>query len=248
MFRTEGPGRVYRGLGTALVTAGAARACSFGLAKYYKSSHWMPDVLPDAVKHLLSSVLATCTQPLLICPLENVKTILQVRPPGYETLNVPQIVTKLYRERGVGGFYSGVLRGVQRNIFYFPIFQSTRQYVDQILPQAKTEKQRVFQNFFAGSMGSLVAGFATYPLQVARIQAQAAGKSTSTAATLTRLMREGGVQRLYCGFLPQFVMGLVTGGLFNATEKWVGRTLAALAANKPQAPVSEAPAAPAKKR
>ncbi|KAJ4460185.1 mitochondrial carrier [Paratrimastix pyriformis] len=225
MFQNEGISRVYRGLGTALFTAGTARAVSFGLSKYYKNSDWMPETLPEFAKNIISSALAACSQPLIISPLDNMKTLLQTHPPGFENLGPLEIAAKIYRERGIAGFYRGASRAIQRNIVYMPIFQATRKQVSSMLPEPQSEQGRWAKDFFCGSMGSFVAQFLTFPLQVSRTIAQTSPTPRSSLSVMTSLLREGGIPRLYSGFLPAFVMSLLTGGLFTATEGWALRTI-----------------------
>jgi len=228
MFAHEGLSRMYRGLGTALFTAGTARAVSFGLAKYYKSSDWMPSFFPEFAKHFLSSALASCSQPLIISPLDNMKTLLQTRPAGFENLSTFGIAAKIYRDRGFGGFYRGATRAIQRNIIYMPIFQAARKQVSALLPVPTTERGRWAKDFFCGSMGSFVAQFLTFPLQVARTMAQTKSESGSLFGTLGALLREGGIPRVYAGFLPAFVMSLFTGGIYTSCEGWAQRKIVAL--------------------
>jgi len=69
----------------------------------------MPKAMPEFAKQFLSSALAASTQPIIIrsatgwqaqlfsscSPLDNMKTLLQTRPKGYENLSAVGVAAKV---------------------------------------------------------------------------------------------------------------------------------------------------------
>lgn len=135
---------------------------------------------------------------------------------------------QIFQDRGLKGFWRGTTSSIQRNAIYMPsplawlvhcssfacvctVWQASRRQAQLWLPAATTETGRAVRDFASGSIGSFVAQFVTFPLQVARTMSQTGDARGGLFGTLGRLYQEGGIARIYAGFGPAFVMSLFTG-------------------------------------
>ena len=138
---------------------------------------------PGLKSELISGVLAGGAQTLIICPVELIKTKLQVQGRGILNRDVPnfkgplEIVTKMVREEGIFSLYKGMGATLVRDLpafgVYFGLYYSLMKY---LTPEGKTaEDISPLQIMFAGGLTGVASWVYSYPSDVIKSKVQAEG-------------------------------------------------------------------------
>ncbi|KAL1551877.1 putative mitochondrial adenine nucleotide transporter BTL1 [Salvia divinorum] len=154
---------------------------------------------PVAVAGAAAGIVST-----LAChPLEVLKDRLTVSPDIYPNLSIA--VTKIYKEGGIGGLYSGLsptLIGMlpYSTCYYFMYETMKKSYC---LTKKKDSLSRA-EMLLIGALSGLTASTISYPLEVARKRLMVGalqGKCPpNMAAALSEVFRDEGVKGLYRGW------------------------------------------------
>ena len=132
----------------------------------------------------------------LTAPLDLVKILIQTSK-GAEKLGIMEVFSKVVKERGFFGLWTGNGAAITRiapqdSIKYF-IIESLQDRV-AALPVSNTLK-----GFILGTIGGEIAQMLTYPLEVARTKMSISPEYTSIPQTISKIVKEEGFGSLYSG-------------------------------------------------
>ena len=138
---------------------------------------------PGIKSEIMSGVLAGGSQTLIICPVELIKTHLQLQGKDIMHKNVPDfkgpfgLATKIVREEGIFGLYRGMRITVLRDAPAFGIYFGVYFALMKLLtPQGKTADDiGPLQIMFAGGTAGVASWVYSYPTDVIKSKVQAEG-------------------------------------------------------------------------
>jgi solute carrier family 25 carnitine/acylcarnitine transporter 20/29 len=201
---------VYRGVGPPLLTTGIVQAMNFGLFLSFKETlendgrvHGLPQVFIAAA--MAGACISVVTQPSSMLKVQQ-----QVLPRGGMVEQFRAIVVA----RGMSGLYTGmgphflmetIGRGVYMSGFYF--FKSVLGPMDEGENPALSFSRKALAGAAAGCLSWIVI----YPADVVRNTLQSAvaldpgGKRENAVRCAHRLIKIGGIRRLYRGIHYSFI-------------------------------------------
>jgi solute carrier family 25 carnitine/acylcarnitine transporter 20/29 len=202
---------VYRGAGPPLLTTGAVQAMNFGLFSFFKEAlesdgrvRGLPQVFAAAA--MAGACISVVTQPSSMLKVQQ-----QVLPRGGMVEQFRAIVVA----RGITGMYTGmgphfvmetIGRGVYMSGFYF--FKSVLGPMDE---QGENPPLSFSRKALAGAAAGCLSWIVIYPADVVRNNMQSAvaldpgGKRENAVRCARRLMKIGGIRRLYRGIHYSFI-------------------------------------------
>lgn len=147
IIRSEGPGRLYRGLAAPIMQEGPKRATKFAANDFWGKTYRNllgPQTLSAGNFALLTGCSAGATESFVVTPFELVKIRLQDKASASLYSGPLDVVRKVVRDHGVGGIYKGMestfWRHVAWNGGYFGcIFQ-----VKELLPKPTVRSYILF--------------------------------------------------------------------------------------------------------
>ncbi|KAK9765862.1 hypothetical protein K7432_005474 [Basidiobolus ranarum] len=218
IIKTEGFGRLYRGIAPPVMVEAPKRAIKFAANEQYsilyKNLFGMPQMTQSL--SILTGVSAGVTEAFVVVSFELVKIRLQDKNSAGKYTGTMDCVRKILAEEGPFAFFKGLEATIFRHAFwnggYFGVIYGVR----SALPEAETKQGELMRNFTAGAIGGTAGTLLNTPFDVVktRIQNQAPGivpKYNWTIPALKTVYVEEGFAALYKGFVPK-VLRLGPGG------------------------------------
>jgi solute carrier family 25 phosphate transporter 23/24/25/41 len=226
------------GIRSMLVDAIAARKDSEELSPnsyFFKVSR-----LPRVIINFSVGALAGAGAQTILYPAEVIKTRYVVSKSGEFKGGIRDVVSSAYRQGGVAEFYRGLVpnmvgillyRGLEVGAFY-TIRQSVMQQraLDHKPGEPKPEFS-ILDSARCGTISSIFAQTATYPLNVVRTRLQTQGVNgrrvlySSMTDCFGKIFRSEGVAGLYGGLLANFLKAVPAGSItfvvYEQVEKFL---------------------------
>ncbi|KAF8384577.1 hypothetical protein PRIPAC_73719 [Pristionchus pacificus] len=236
-IRSEGIGKLYRGLLPPLIMRTSSRALMFGL--YDEFCHKMKCSSESSLTlcHVKAAMLAGACEALL-CPFERVQVLLQTSA-YHETFRNTSEAVKAVRPHGFFEFYRGmstvVFRNSLSNALFFTLREPCRELV--LSSKARDEYSRSTLNsvipfmadFAAG--GVLGASISTifFPVNVVknRMQSQLGVPFENPVKIFSTVWRErnGSLKELFRGVQLNFTRSLLAWGITNSVYELLRKHL-----------------------
>ncbi|KAK9766398.1 hypothetical protein K7432_004537 [Basidiobolus ranarum] len=218
IIKTEGFGRLYRGIIPPVMVEAPKRAVKFATNEQYSIMYKNLFGMPKMTQSLsiLTGVSAGVTEAFLVVSFELVKIRLQDKSSAGKYTGTMDCVRKILAQEGPLAFFKGLEATIYRHAFwnggYFGVIHGVR----TALPEAETKQGELLRNFTAGAIGGTAGTLLNTPFDVVktRIQNQAPGsvvKYNWTFPALKTIYMEEGFGALYKGFVPK-VLRLGPGG------------------------------------
>jgi len=191
---------LYRGLAPALLEVGVNRGALMEVSSGVKRR--LPSHYPEAVRDVVAGCAAGALKTTILHPLDTLTCRGQVGRAQWELLWPPQ----------PGALYNGVAPALIRSAGGMAIWLSLRNGLQRSSPEALHRKPWL-RDWLVGMASTAVTDVCTFPLDTLKKNLQADGGSAIELSR--RLVRDGGITRLYRGYSPRLVMVAVNGGLWN---------------------------------
>jgi solute carrier family 25 iron transporter 28/37 len=188
--RTEGVGRLYRGVTAVVAAAIPSHAVHFGVYELVK--HKLIGSAQAGHYPLYTAIAgaaATCAHDAVVTPLDVVKQRLQMENSPYS--GVLQCVKSIIRREGWSTFYASYPTTVIMNIpfmmVHFVVYESMKQFISHDSKQSTLKEQII-----AGGTAGAAAGFISTPFDVVktRIQTQQEAKKLGAIEIVKQIYRE----------------------------------------------------------
>jgi len=211
------PSDLYRGLGANAASIAPITAVQFGANKLYENlaKSAGADVDSGAVR-IGVAALAGATSGVVACPPE----LLVIQQQKHQ-----KELGAMYREIVEKHGPMSLLRGITPTMVREGIYTASYLGLAPVIRQALRESGHSDTVAFVGSAiaSGLTAGTLTHPFDTAktRMQSNIDGSNPAyrtTFSTLGTLMSEGGVSRLYLGFLPRTFRLCMAVGILNVAK------------------------------
>jgi hypothetical protein len=223
LFSEEGFAGLYGGSATAL-----GKGFVNNFVFYYAFSLIRRFVFGGPVKKGEGSILRSmlhgiyaglCVQ-LIMSPYDTALTRVMTfrkKRDGSKAPGLLETVLQIYRERGLGGFYAGIVP-----MLVLTLNPGITTVVRTQLTRGRRLSPR--QNFWIGAASKAVASTCTYPIVIAKVQLQArhrtddAERLPTMVNCLWRIFRAEGVDGLYKGCSVQVGQSVVKEAILNAVR------------------------------
>ncbi|WFD36919.1 hypothetical protein MCUN1_003811 [Malassezia cuniculi] len=225
--RSEGLGRLYRGLSPLLILDAPKRA-AIGACGGNTNSPWVTT---------LTGGLAGATEALVVVPFEFVKIRLQDKSRAQLYRGPIDVLRHAINEGGARTLYRALPSTMNRHFAWNAGYFGTIPQVRKALPKADSRPAQLFNNFVSGAVSGTVGTILNTPFDVVVTRIQSETRTAGTAPryngtyqSLFLILREEGPLALYRGFVPK-VMRLAPGGgilllvvdvVLTETRKWLG--------------------------
>uniref|UniRef100_A0A6U6GG98 Mitochondrial carrier protein n=1 Tax=Odontella aurita TaxID=265563 RepID=A0A6U6GG98_9STRA len=192
---------LYRGLAPALLEIGVNRGALMGISTAVKGR--LPDRIPEAARDAAAGCAAGVVKTTALHPLDTLTCRGQVGRAQWDLLWPRPRPEKLYR-----GFGPAIVRSSGG----MAIWLTARNGLTRSAPESlsRTPWQR---DWLVGMTATAATDVCTFPLDTLKKNLQADGGRVVVLAQ--RLLRDGGVVRLYRGYTPRLAMQAANGGLWN---------------------------------
>jgi len=170
--------------------------------------------------YYVAGAIAWCTGTLFECPIDVVKSQLQVQIiraktiPDYSPVGTTMvgIAKHIIKTNGYLGLYKGFIPHIMRNIpagsVHLGTFEAVRIWMAK-RNNIHTSQLKIYHNFIAGAIGGLLYWVLFYPLDVVKssiqtdtIQKEGRRYAGGVSDCWRELYKEGGWKRFYRGFSP----------------------------------------------
>ncbi|MBW0480375.1 hypothetical protein O181_020090 [Austropuccinia psidii MF-1] len=218
IIKTEGFGRLYRGLVPPLMLEAPKRAVKFAANDFWGKTF---KELTGAEKlnqnlSLLTGMSAGATESVVVVPFELVKIRLQDRNSTYK--GPWDVVLKTIKTQGILGLYGGLESTFWRHVWWNGGYFASIFKVKALMPKSESKGREILNNFISGSIGGFIGTALNTPFDVVKSRIQNAvsvpGQTPKygwTYPAILTIAKEEGVSALYKGFLPK-VLRLAPGG------------------------------------
>jgi len=214
ILQTSGWRGLYKGLFPNLVCVGPEKAIKLVVNEKMRDILEREDGSISLTNEVIAGATAGTFQAVVTVPMELTKIQMQLQ----ETLPLAerQTLGQVLRVGGLKGLYRGtcatLLRDIPYSILFFPGYANIRK-----LTADEKGHNSMLSTLFSGFMaGALAAGLVT-PFDTIKTNLQKKGgqaKYVNIKTCYTKLMEEGGTQKLFKGTVPRM---LVVGPLFAIT-------------------------------
>ncbi|XP_043227005.1 solute carrier family 25 member 36-A-like isoform X1 [Amphibalanus amphitrite] len=228
IIENEGPCALWKGLGPNLLGVAPSRAiyfCSYSNAKKFFNRRLKPESPPV---HMASAVCAGFCSCTATNPIWFIKTRLQLDQHKFgQRLRVMDCIRRVYREKGVRGFYKGISAsyfGITETMIHFVIYEHVKRQLQAYRHAADPNKTSWdFVEFMvAGAVSKTVASSVAYPHEVARTRLREEGtKYRRFFQTLRVVWAEEGYRGLYRGLGTQLVRQIPNTAIMMSTYETV---------------------------
>lgn len=213
ILKKEGPKGLFKGMSSPLLGLSFINAIVFGVEAqtrhYFGSS--------GAVSCFLSGSTAGLVQSIVCCPMELVKTQMQVQGIGKKSVKRTMkyktsldALIQIYRHEGIRGCYRGMLATVIRDTpafgTYFMTYEVLTNTVLEINKEGNYQASDIMKMLLSGGISGMASWMITYPVDVVKSRIQADHKRDGqykyrglVSASMTMYRNEG---------LSSFVIGL----------------------------------------
>ncbi|KAI9616030.1 hypothetical protein H4Q26_011282 [Puccinia striiformis f. sp. tritici PST-130] len=216
IIKTEGFGRLYRGLVPPLMLEAPKRAVKFAANDFWATTYkglTGSDKLTQNLS-LLTGMSAGATESIVVVPFELVKIRLQDRNSSYK--GPLDVIMRTVKTHGIFGLYGGLESTFWRwwNGGYFASIFKIR----AMMPKADSKSREILNNFISGSIGGCLGTMVNTPFDVVKSRIQNTvvlpgekPKYGWTYPAILTIAKEEGTGALYKGFIPK-VLRLAPGG------------------------------------
>lgn len=218
IVKNEGFSRLYRGITAPILLEAPKRAVKFSAndswGKFYCQQFGVEKLTqPLAV---LTGATAGATESFVVVPFELVKIRLQDKKSQYT--GPADVLKKLIKQEGVLSLYNGLEATLWRHVLWNAGYFGVISKVRSMLPQAKSEGEKIRNDLIAGSIGGTTGTILNTPFDVVKSRIQSVARVPNvvpkynwTLPALGTVIREEGFSAIYKGFLPK-VLRLGPGG------------------------------------
>ncbi|KAH9451381.1 hypothetical protein Pst134EB_018852 [Puccinia striiformis f. sp. tritici] len=241
IIKTEGFGRLYRGLVPPLMLEAPKRAVKFAANDFWATTYkglTGSDKLTQNLS-LLTGMSAGATESIVVVPFELVKIRLQDRNSSYK--GPLDVIMRTVKTHGIFGLYGGLESTflAQRGELMFELFSLPLVMFDRVdcllswwnggyfasifkiramMPKADSKSREILNNFISGSIGGCLGTMVNTPFDVVKSRIQNTvvlpgekPKYGWTYPAILTIAKEEGTGALYKGFIPK-VLRLAPGG------------------------------------
>ncbi|KAK7991882.1 hypothetical protein PG996_013105 [Apiospora saccharicola] len=220
IVRTEGPGRLYRGILAPILMEAPKRATKFAAndswGKVYRNAFGAQKMTQSL--SILTGATAGATEAFVVVPFELVKIRLQDKASGGKYAGPGDALMKIIKSEGPLALYNGLESTLWRHILWNAGYFGCIFQVRQLLPTATSKKSQIGNDIIAGSVGGTVGTIINTPMDVVKSRIQNSPKIAGVVPkynwawpSVFMVMREEGFGALYRGFAPK-VLRLGPGG------------------------------------
>ncbi|MCJ1413573.1 hypothetical protein MMC19_007694 [Ptychographa xylographoides] len=221
VFRTEGPGALYKGC-TALIVGSVAkdavRFLSFDTIKNAFKDQDTGTLTP--ARNLLAGMSAGVVASVFaVTPTERIKTALIDDARAAKRFRSPQhAVLTIWREHGLGGLYRGLigttLKQASATAFRMGTYNILKDY-----ETGRGMVQGTGMNFVNGSVAGIVTTYMTQPFDCLKTRAQSA-EGVSTVEAFRTILADDGLRGFWRGTTMRLGRTIFSGGiLFTVYEQ-----------------------------
>ncbi|KAK8069640.1 mitochondrial 2-oxodicarboxylate transporter [Apiospora phragmitis] len=220
IVRTEGPGRLYRGILAPILMEAPKRATKFAAndswGKVYRNAFGAQKMTQGL--SILTGATAGATEAFVVVPFELVKIRLQDKASGGKYAGPGDALMKIIKNEGPMALYNGLESTLWRHILWNAGYFGCIFQVRQLLPSANSKKSQIVNDIIAGSIGGTVGTIINTPMDVVKSRIQNSPKIPGVVPkynwawpSVFMVLREEGFGSLYRGFAPK-VLRLGPGG------------------------------------
>ncbi|KAF4658458.1 hypothetical protein FOL46_006949 [Perkinsus olseni] len=227
-WATGGFRGVYSGVGAAAL--GSAPAASLFFLTYEQSKSRLPLKEGSFLLHGCSAALAEC----VACAARVPSDILKQNRQAGQFGTYREVVSHIYRNFGVGGFFTGYLATLAREIPFgfieFPIWEKLKAYLARMQGR---EQVTPFGGAICGAIAGGIAAAVTTPLDVVKTRSMLSIKATETGSapflkTMMDIVRTEGPRALTKGMLPRVIQVSSGGIIFFGIYGWASEMTKAM--------------------
>lgn len=218
IIKTEGFGRLYRGLVPPLMLEAPKRAVKFAANDFWGSTYRSllgTDKMTQNLS-LLTGLSAGATESVVVVPFELVKIRLQDRNSTYK--GPLDVVMKIVKTHGIFGLYGGLESTFWRHVWWNGGYFASIFKIKAMMPKPDSKSREILNNFISGSIGGCIGTMLNTPFDVVKSRIQNTSvlpgqtpKYGWTYPAIAMIAREEGFAALYKGFIPK-VLRLAPGG------------------------------------
>ncbi|KAH7646018.1 hypothetical protein DERF_007086 [Dermatophagoides farinae] len=224
-LRSEGIGRLYRGIAPPLIQRSITLSIMFGTFGTYHSllDHYADQIMPSYARFCLSAFLAGSTEAIM-CPLERVQMLLQDDRLHNRYANTVDAFKKLHIH-GIKEYYRGltaiILRNGPSNILFFTFRNKIKNHLPQNMGHHESYMTEMIKDFISGSIVGALISTLFYPLNVVRtrMQTQSPGAkhlNIFEAAIDIYNQRDRNLRRIFRGVHINYSRSFLSWGIVNA--------------------------------
>ncbi|KAF4687733.1 hypothetical protein FOZ60_003562 [Perkinsus olseni] len=227
-WATGGFRGVYSGVGAAAL--GSAPAASLFFLTYEQSKARLPLKEGSFLLHGCSAALAEC----VACAARVPSDILKQNRQAGQFGTYREVISHIYRNFGVGGFFTGYLATLAREIPFgfieFPIWEKLKVYAARMQGR---EQVTPFGGAICGAIAGGIAAAVTTPLDVVKTRSMLSIKATETGSapflkTMMDIVRTEGPRALTKGMLPRVIQVSSGGIIFFGIYGWASEMTKAM--------------------
>ncbi|PWY99024.1 putative ODC2-mitochondrial 2-oxodicarboxylate carrier [Testicularia cyperi] len=220
IIKSEGAGRLYRGLVPPLMLEAPKRAVKFAANDFWGKTYRNitgTDKMTQSLS-VLTGCSAGATESVVVVPFELVKIRLQDRAQSHLYTGPMDVVRKIIQADGVLGLYAGLESTFWRHVLWNGGYFGCIFQVKSLLPKPSNKPEEIRNNFISGAIGGFVGTALNTPADVVKSRIQntpnvpgVPRKYNWTFPSMLMIAREEGAGALYKGFTPK-VLRLAPGG------------------------------------
>lgn len=220
IIKSEGPGRLYRGISAPVMMEAPKRALKFAsndeFSKIYKKLFNKDKV--DQKLAILNGASAGAVESFVVVPFELVKIRLQDKHSKYKS--AVDVITKTVKNEGILSMYNGLEATLWRHITWNGAYFGSIFQIRQLMPKPEDKNSKIFVDLVSGFVGGTLGTCMNISFDVVKTRIQNQEKVTQpgqqlkyrwTWPSLFLIAREEGVGALTKGLLPK-VLRLGPGG------------------------------------
>lgn len=196
----------------------AMRARASGGRSDDATCYFKVSVLPSLIPNFIVGSAAGATAQILLYPLELIKTRVAVAQKGEFKGGVRECISYTYKNGGIKEFYKGLTpnlagiipyRGLEVGIFYTVQAAALRRHQEHV--QSSHKHLTALETAGIGTLASVIAQTATYPLNVVRTKLQTQGVNNrpkiykGMSDCFAHLIKKEGVQGLFRGLTANYL-------------------------------------------
>lgn len=174
IIRSEGIGRLYRGIAAPILVEAPKRATKFAANEQY-SKLYMSLTGEKRMTQKLSiatGVSAGITEAFVVVSFELVKIRMQDKANAGKYLNTMDCIKKILAQEGPLAFFKGLESTVWRHAAWNGGYFGVIHGVKSMLPAAQTSQEQLVNNFIAGSIGGTFGTMLNTPFDVVKTRIQ----------------------------------------------------------------------------
>lgn len=133
-----------------------------------------------------------------------------------------KIITSIYKEKGITGFWSGmkasVILAANPSISYY-LFELQKAL---LIPKARRNSPKAIEIFLMSATGKAIATLLLYPVILLKAKTQAIRAKVGLWALIKSILERDGIAGLYEGVKPQVIKGFLSQGILMLLKDRIG--------------------------